>query len=113
MEECSYQDFVAALKDLGLSPEDRPTLATIRTRYRRRVRKLHPDTGTAPDDSDAIRRLTAAWRLVRSYCDSYRFDLSEEEFYRQNPEAHLLRQFDQDPRWGGLKAGDPDEEPET
>ncbi|RME36857.1 MAG: molecular chaperone DnaJ [Deltaproteobacteria bacterium] len=104
MEPCSYKEFVTALKTLGLTPEDRPTLADIRNRYRRRARKLHPDSAPQAEDAEAIRQLTAAWRLVRSYCDTYRFNLSEEEFYRQNPEAHLLRQFDQDPRWGGLKS---------
>lgn len=112
MEPCSYEEFVTALKALGLTPDDRPTLADIKARYRRRARQLHPDAGASAEDADAIRELTAAWRLVRSYCNNYRFNLSEEEFYRQNPEAHLFRQFDQDPRWGGLKKGKPDNEPE-
>jgi hypothetical protein len=48
-----------------------------------------------------IRRLNEAHRLLMDYLQSYRFSFSQEEFYRQNPEEHLKRQFSWDPVWSG------------
>ncbi|TYO99106.1 DnaJ-like protein [Geothermobacter ehrlichii] len=106
MEPTSYEDLRRALQTFGLDANERISLATIRDRYRSLVKKLHPDRHGG--DPEEIRRVNEAYRTLRAYCDSYRFCFSEEEFYRQNPEAHLLRQFATDPAWGGLQAKDED-----
>lgn len=107
MEPISYRQLCRALQTFGLDANERISLAAIRNRYRHLVKKLHPDR--QGDDPEAIRHITEAYRTLRAYCDSYRFCFSEEEFYRQNPEAHLRRQFATDPAWGGRHATGDDE----
>jgi hypothetical protein len=54
----------AARRLLGVGPEaDHPT---IRTAYRRLIRRSHPDVNTGADAGDRTRRLTEAYRLLVS-----------------------------------------------
>ena len=94
----TYDELRGAL-DLFALPE-RVTLAAIRDRYRRLVRESHPDLHDGADDG-RIRQITAAYRLLREYCDSYVFSFAKEEFLNQNPEERLRQQFAGDPIWGG------------
>jgi len=93
-----YRELEAALSILGLG--QRASLAEIRNRYHQLAREHHPDGGTARE-SDQIQRINAAYRLLRDYCAGYRYDFGEAEFYEQDPEARLQRQFAEDPVWGG------------
>jgi len=93
----TYADLQAALLILGLS--ERSTLREIKSRYRQLVKRHHPDTGNA-DDQGIIRKVNAAYRIVLDYVTEYRFSFAEEEFYEQNPDERLRRQFMEDQLWG-------------
>lgn len=92
----TYAELQASLSVFGLS--DRVTLKEIKARHRELVKRRHPDAGAA-DDPAMIRRVNAAYRVLLEYADSYRFSFAEKEFYEQNPEERLRRQFMDDPLW--------------
>lgn len=94
----TYDELKLSLAQLGL-PE-RATFAEIKTRYRSLVKEAHPDTGEG-SDAETFRRLHAAYRIVMAYAADYKLSFSEEEFYEQNPEERLRKQFLDDPVWGG------------
>jgi DnaJ-class molecular chaperone len=93
----TYPELQQALAVFGLS--GRASLAELKARHRELVKRLHPDTGTA--DPAGIRQVNAAYRILQSYVATYRFSFAEEEFYEQNPDERLRRQFGNDPIWGG------------
>jgi len=93
----TYGQLQSALQVLGLG--ERATLREIRTRHRELLRRHHPDV--SPDaDATAIRDINEAYRVICDYLTQYRFSFSEEEFYEQNPDERLRRQFMEDPLWG-------------
>jgi len=93
----TYAQLQEALRVLGLG--ERSTLGEIKTRHRELVKRHHPDTGNAVDP-DMIRKVNTAYRTVSDYVSGYRFSFAEDEFYEQNPEERILRQFADDPLWG-------------
>ena len=93
----TYEDLQGALLVLGL--RDLSTIKEIKARHRELVKRYHPDTGSV-DDPEKIRNVNAAYRILLDYVTEYRFSFAEEEFYRQNPEEQLLRQFVDVPMWG-------------
>ena len=93
----TYAQLQEALRVLGLG--ERSALGEIKTRHRELVKRHHPDTGNAVDP-DMIRKVNAAYRTVSDYVSGYRFSFAEDEFYEQNPEERILRQFADDPLWG-------------
>lgn len=86
----TYQDLQQALSILGLS--DRVTLREIKEKHRTLVKQHHPDAGGG-DEHATISRINAAYAVLHSYVTEYRFSFSEAEFYRQNPDEQLRRQF--------------------
>ncbi len=94
----TYEQLEQALILFGM--EKRATRGEIRARHRMLVRRHHPDTG-AGSDVEMIGRINEAYRILREYIDSYRYSFEEDEFYGQNPEERLRRQFVSDPVWGG------------
>lgn len=95
----TYADLKAALHLFGLHEDDLLTIRRIKERHRALVKQHHPDHGAA--DPEMIKQINAANRLLMEYLQTYRFSFSEAEFYRQNPEEHLRRQFSWDPVWSG------------
>ena len=95
----NYKDIQIAvdLFDLG----ERATLQQIKARHRALVKAHHPDQSTQADP-EIIRKINAAYELLRTYCENYRFSFAEEEFLEQYPEERLKRQFGWDPVWSGL-----------
>lgn len=93
----TYADLQEALRIFGLG--ERATLREIRTRHRSLVKRHHPDSGSAASE-ETIRRINAAYRILQDYLHDYRFSFAEDEFYEQNPEEQLRRQFMDDPLWG-------------
>jgi DnaJ-class molecular chaperone len=93
----TYADFLEARIVLGLG--ERATLKEIKTRHRELVKRHHPDTGNT-DDPETIRKVNAAYRVLIDYVTAYRFSFTEDEFYEQNPDERLMRQFMDDPLWG-------------
>jgi DnaJ-class molecular chaperone len=94
----THADLLQALEVLGLS--GRATLKEIRQRHRLLVKRYHPDAGDG-SDPEVMRRINEAYARVSAYIAAYRYDFSEAEFYEQNPEERLRRQFFGDPLWGG------------
>ena len=93
----TYADLQKALRILGLG--ERATLKEIKARHRELVKRHHPDTGST-DDTEMIRQVNAAYRMVFDYVSAYRFSFAEDEFYEQNPEERIWMQFADDPLWG-------------
>lgn len=93
----TYKELQTAMALLGL-PE-RATLAQIKSRYRTMVKETHPDTGIG-GSAEAFRRLHDAYRTVIEYAAAYKISFSEDDFYEQNPEERLRKQFEHDPIWG-------------
>lgn len=93
----TYAQLLESLRVFGLG--ERAALREIRARHRELVKRYHPDTG-AEGDTVHIRKVNAAYRVLREYVESYRFSFSEDEFYEQNPEERIRRQFMNDPLWG-------------
>jgi len=94
----TYADLTAALAVLGLS--QRASLAEIKKRHRQLVKRHHPDADSG-SEPETIRRINAAYALLRDYCASYCYSFTKEEFLLQNPEERLRQQFAWDPVWGG------------
>jgi DnaJ-class molecular chaperone len=94
----TYEELKQSREILGL-PE-RATLGEIKDRYRTLAKDTHPDaqTDAAPE---SFRRIHQAYRIVLEYANAYRISFSENEFYEQNPEERLRKQFQDDPVWGG------------
>ncbi len=93
----TFSELQQALEIFGLS--GRVGIADIRRRHRELVKRYHPDAAGA-GDPEQIRKINAASAILQEYCRNYRFSFAEEEFYEQNPEERLRRQFDGDPIWG-------------
>lgn len=93
----TYNDLQKALKVLGLG--ERATLREIKARHRELVKRHHPDSGKS-GDSEAIRGVNDAYQVIQKYVAEYRFSFAENEFYEQNPEERIWRQFMTDPLWG-------------
>lgn len=93
----TYADLLESLRTLGLG--ERATVKEIKARHRDLVKRHHPDT-TNSNDSDMIKKVNAAYRVVQDYLSDYRFSFKEDEFYEQNPEERIWQQFADDPLWG-------------
>jgi DnaJ-class molecular chaperone len=111
-----YQELKLALAVFELG--ERATLAEIKERHRELVKLHHPDAGIVgrPDHPgagnadlsdagnaehpDQIRKVNAAYQVLLEYASRDSFSFAEEEFYEQNPEEQLRRQFMDDPLWG-------------
>jgi hypothetical protein len=94
----TFAELQQALRIFNLP--DRASLKEVKARHRALVKRCHPDTGHA-GDSDRIRQVNAAYRILLEYCSAYRFCFSREEFLEQNPEERLRQQFAQDAFWKG------------
>jgi hypothetical protein len=94
----TFAELQQALRIFNLA--ERASLKEIKARYRALVKRCHPDAGDW-GESDRIREVNAAYRVLMAYCSDYRFSFSREEFYEQNPEERLRLQFSQDPIWKG------------
>ena len=96
----TYAELVAALHIFGYSERDRLTASQIRRRHRELVKANHPDRRQG-ETEEPMRKINAAAALLKEYLDSYRVSFAEDEFYFQNPDELLRRQFLNDPVWGG------------
>lgn len=86
----TYAELQNALRILGLG--ERCTLTELKARHRQLVKLYHPDKA-AGCDPEAIRDVNGAYRVLLNYVSGYRFSFTEEEFYEQNPDERLRRQF--------------------
>ena len=97
----TYRELKLALEIFGLG--ERVTLREIKSRHRELVKLHHPDAGNA-DHPEQIRKVNAAYQVLLDYVSQYSFSFSEEEFYEQNPEEGMRRQFMDDTLWGNAKS---------
>ena|SRR6185369_4616630 len=97
----TYQELHHALEIFALG--ERTTLQEIKNRHRELVKLHHPDAGNGAHPEE-IRQVNAAYQVLLDYVTQYSFSFSEEEFYQQNPEEQLRRQFMDDPLWGNTKS---------
>lgn len=93
----TYQELKTAVAVFGLG--EHATLKEIKSRHRELVKKHHPDAG-GDADPEEMRRINAAYRVLVEYVSDYRFSFLEEEFYEQNPEERLRKQFMDGALWG-------------
>ncbi|MDD2309219.1 MAG: J domain-containing protein [Desulfuromonadaceae bacterium] len=94
----TFKELQKSLEILGVA--DRVTIKQIKSRHRELAKRYHPDSGGDPN-CEQIRLINAAYQILSDYLATYRFSFSEEEFYVQNPEERLRRQFMDDALWGG------------
>lgn len=94
----TFQELQKSLEILELA--DRVTMKQVKSRHRELVKRYHPDCGE-DTNGEQIQLINAAYRIVSDYLASYRFSFSEDEFYVQNPEERLRRQFMDSALWGG------------
>jgi curved DNA-binding protein CbpA len=92
----TYAELKVALTVFGFSEHDHLTMAQIKRRHRELSKKNHPDLC---GDGYAMQTINTAAAVLLTYLQSYRFSFAEEEFYRQNPDEFLRKQFASDP-WG-------------
>ena len=93
----TYNELQEAIRVLGVG--ERASIGEIKTRHRVLVKRYHPDACNN-SDQEMIRKVNAAYRVVLDYVSEYRFSFAEQEFYDQNPEERIWRQFADDPLWG-------------
>ncbi|GFO59520.1 molecular chaperone DnaJ [Geomonas silvestris] len=93
----TFKELCLAREVFGLS--ERATLKEVKTRHRELVKLHHPDAGGG--DPAQIRRINTAYQVLTDYLTQYSFSFSEAEFYEQNPEERLRRQFMDESLWGG------------
>ena len=94
----TYSELTTALEIFGFSVRDQLSMAQVKRRQRELSRQNHPDLDSTVDP-DSMQKINAAATVLMTYLRTYRFSFSEEEFYHQNPDEFLRKQFASDP-WG-------------
>ncbi|WP_457605686.1 J domain-containing protein [Nitratifractor sp.] len=83
------EEIQEALEILGL-----PGLVTredVKKRYRRLVRRWHPDRPEG--DREEMERIHRAYEMLRDYMDHFKFRFDREEILQQYPESGHQDQF--------------------
>ena len=97
----TYQELTEAREVLGV-PE-KVTLKTIKSQYRKLLKKWHPDT--CPDEKerchDMTQKLVAAYTEIMAYCEQYKISFARQEVQEYLPtEEWWYERFGNDPLWG-------------
>jgi DnaJ-class molecular chaperone len=88
MADFNQIDEARRLLELG----DGATLKEIRSAYKRLAQRHHPDKhGGGADNTEVMKRLNWAYRLLTAYCDEYRYSFREEDIARTYPHEEYLR----------------------
>ncbi|OHD58833.1 MAG: hypothetical protein A2014_05450 [Spirochaetes bacterium GWF1_49_6] len=92
----NYDDFRWAKEVLGISIPT--TYKKIKKIYKDTVKQVHPDSSELSPETAAgeTAKLNKAYDILRTYCENYRIDFSEKEFYTQVDEAVMHKRFYQD-----------------
>lgn len=93
----TFAELEKARHVLGL--RERATLGELRRRHRELVKQYHPDSA-AGGDPETMKEINAANAVIMAYIGEYQFSFAEDEFYEQNPEERVRRQFMDDALWG-------------
>lgn len=97
-EEWAQITWAAGVLGLG---EPRASLTDIKQTYRALAKQHHPDTrNKAETPHERMRDLNQAYRILRDYCESYRFPLTWEDTDESEDEQWWFDRFGEDPIWG-------------
>jgi DnaJ-class molecular chaperone len=77
----NYKDFEKALESLEIV--SKASHSDIKNKYQLLSKRYHPDMPEG--NAEKFREINEAYKIVNSYMKHFRFELNEEEFYRQNP----------------------------
>jgi DnaJ-class molecular chaperone len=71
------------------------TLKEIKKSYRTLAHRHHPDKLGEDDstNSETMKKLNWAYKLLMDYCDNYRYSFGEEDVARTYPDEEYLRTF--------------------
>ena len=71
------------------------TLKEIKRAYRALAHRYHPDKlgGDDSTESETMKRLNWAYKLLMDYCDEYKYSFKEEDIARTYPHEEYLRTF--------------------
>jgi DnaJ-class molecular chaperone len=78
---------------LGLGKE--ATQKEIKKAYRKLAHRHHPDKHGGDDsaESEAMKQLNRAYKLLMDYCNDYKYSFREEDVARTYPHEEYLRTF--------------------
>ena len=95
-------EILRARKLLGLG--DSISLKTLRERYIRLAKRLHPDAAIPAVDGDeasALAEITHAYQLMVSYLENVSVSLTDDDLRKQDPQAFHAYRFND---WMGGKS---------
>ncbi|MBN1160800.1 MAG: J domain-containing protein [Dehalococcoidales bacterium] len=89
----NFNEIEEARKLLGLG--ETATLKEIKKAYRKLAHRHHPDKHGGSDnaESETMKRLNRAYKLIIEYCDGYKYSFKQEDVSRTYPDEEYLRTF--------------------
>jgi DnaJ-class molecular chaperone len=89
----NFSEIEEARKILALG--EAATLKEIKSAYRRMAHRHHPDkrSGSGRAESETMKRLNWAYKLLLDYCSDYKYSFKEEDIARTYPDDEYLRTF--------------------
>ena len=89
----NFNEIEEARKLLGLS--EAATLNEIKIAYRTLAHRHHPDKhgGDDSNESEAMKRLNWAYKLLIDYCENYKYSFREEDIARTYSYDEYLKTF--------------------
>jgi DnaJ-class molecular chaperone len=88
-----FSEIEEARKLLALG--EAATLKEIKSAYRRMAHRHHPDKRSGNDqaESETMKRLNWAYKLLLDYCDDYKYSFKKEDIARTYPHEEYLGTF--------------------
>jgi preprotein translocase subunit Sec63 len=88
----TFEQIDEARRLLGLS--EAVSMKEIKQAYRRMAFRYHPDRDEMDaQNTDRMKRLNWAYKLLRDYCACYRYTFRREDVARVYPEEEYLRKY--------------------
>jgi DnaJ-class molecular chaperone len=89
----NFNEIEEARKLLGLG--EAAKLKEIKSAYRRMAHRHHPDKrgGSSSSESETMRRLNWAYKLLLDYCNDYKYSFKKEDIARAYPHEEYLGDF--------------------
>ncbi len=97
-----FKEIDHARKVLGL--DESATLKEVREVYRELSKKYHPDRTGKRDSGERMKEINLAYKLIKDYCESYRFSFKKkevEDFY-----SKYVKSFQEDWMWSSVRRED-------
>ncbi|MEW6608248.1 MAG: J domain-containing protein [bacterium] len=89
----NFKSIDEARRILGLGED--ATISEIKGAYHEKAKELHPDKG---GEDEQMKRLNEAYKLIMSYCSTYKISFRQEDVKRANPD--VMERFLHDWMWG-------------